>query len=223
MSINAKELKEQINIREALEYYGLRFNRHGYTNCPFHDDRYPSFIVGKHTFTCFGCGESGDIIDFVRKMYGLSFVDAMTKINNDFSLNLNKNYKKYRTNQKQKNEKLEIELEKQIKLKRLKILVGGYEEILDILQEQCKTKEITNKIKDKKDKASGLYVSMRLGEHPITKKELLKVGTCLNIDLSNKEKNEKIKKIILNYIKNQEEITKEIKENTDKYIEILMK
>ena len=38
---------------------------------------------------CFGCGEYAQTsIDFVMKLFGLSFHDACAKINNDFNLNL---------------------------------------------------------------------------------------------------------------------------------------
>ena len=43
-----------------------------------HDDRNPSFyIFPDNRFKCFGCGESGDSIDFVQKLYGLSFKDTL--------------------------------------------------------------------------------------------------------------------------------------------------
>ena len=46
--------------------------------CPFHDDRRPSFLVYEDDqhFHCFACGAHGDVIDFVRRRFNLSFVDA---------------------------------------------------------------------------------------------------------------------------------------------------
>lgn len=48
-------------------------------NCPFHDERTPSFYVvpAKGFFKCFGCGESGDVFSFVMKRLGLDFVEAV--------------------------------------------------------------------------------------------------------------------------------------------------
>lgn len=48
-------------------------------NCPFHEERTPSFCVVPHKamYHCFGCGESGDVFSFVRKRLGLDFVDAV--------------------------------------------------------------------------------------------------------------------------------------------------
>ncbi|MGI8681165.1 MAG: DNA primase [Mycobacteriales bacterium] len=47
--------------------------------CPFHDEKTPSFSVntGLGYFHCFGCGESGDVFDFVRKMEQLTFPEAV--------------------------------------------------------------------------------------------------------------------------------------------------
>ena len=48
-------------------------------NCPFHDERTPSFYVvpAKGFYKCFGCGESGDVFSFVMKKLGMDFVDAI--------------------------------------------------------------------------------------------------------------------------------------------------
>ncbi len=47
--------------------------------CPFHDERSPSFHVRPHVgrYHCFGCGEGGDVIDFVQKVDGLAFAEAV--------------------------------------------------------------------------------------------------------------------------------------------------
>ncbi|HEY0215456.1 MAG TPA: DNA primase [Cellulomonas sp.] len=47
--------------------------------CPFHDERSPSFHVRPHVglYHCFGCGEGGDVIDFVQKIDGLPFTEAV--------------------------------------------------------------------------------------------------------------------------------------------------
>jgi DNA primase len=50
--------------------------------CPFHNEKTPSFFLnpGKQLFKCFGCGEGGDIIKFVMKREGLTFVEAVCEL-----------------------------------------------------------------------------------------------------------------------------------------------
>ncbi|PWJ48169.1 DNA primase [Quadrisphaera granulorum] len=47
--------------------------------CPFHDERTPSFTVRLTTgrYRCFGCGENGDVFDFLVKTTGVTFVEAV--------------------------------------------------------------------------------------------------------------------------------------------------
>ncbi len=48
-------------------------------NCPFHEERTPSFYVvpGKGFYKCFGCGKSGDVFNFVMERMGMDFVEAV--------------------------------------------------------------------------------------------------------------------------------------------------
>ena len=50
--------------------------------CPFHDERTPSFHVtpARGLYYCFGCGEGGDVVDFLMKHDGLSFTEAIEKL-----------------------------------------------------------------------------------------------------------------------------------------------
>jgi len=50
--------------------------------CPFHDEKTPSFNVNPALgfYMCFGCGESGDVISFVRNTEHLSFVEAIERL-----------------------------------------------------------------------------------------------------------------------------------------------
>jgi ligand-binding SRPBCC domain-containing protein len=45
--------------------------------CPFHSDTAPSFYVYDDHFHCYGCGAHGDVIEFVRRLHGYSFKEAL--------------------------------------------------------------------------------------------------------------------------------------------------
>ena len=47
--------------------------------CPFHDEKTPSFNVSpeKQAFYCFGCNAGGNVVSFLRKYDGKSFMEAM--------------------------------------------------------------------------------------------------------------------------------------------------
>ena len=54
--------------------------------CPFHLDCCPSLKLNSDFYYCFGCGASGDVIDFVAQLYDLSKPDAAEKLAADFGI-----------------------------------------------------------------------------------------------------------------------------------------
>ena len=76
---------EREALPNPLAYFlgkGLRLIGHGLWKsalCPFHDDHDPSLRVNVETgaFRCMACGaRGGDVLDFHRQRYGLSFTQA---------------------------------------------------------------------------------------------------------------------------------------------------
>ena len=54
--------------------------------CPFHSDQSPSLKLNDEYYYCFGCGATGDVIDFVARLFQISNKDAAEKIAADFGL-----------------------------------------------------------------------------------------------------------------------------------------
>ena len=73
--------KNNLDTISIIECAGVDLKQSGTRHvglCPFHADKDPSFyIFDDNRFKCFGCGEHGDVIDFVQKYYGLSFPGAL--------------------------------------------------------------------------------------------------------------------------------------------------
>lgn len=80
----------QLDLQTALERYGVQFDNHGFAPCPFHGETQASFYCKNGFWYCFGCNAHGDLIDFVRRSAGLSFVDTVRKISTDFGLSSEK-------------------------------------------------------------------------------------------------------------------------------------
>ena len=78
-------VKEAVTTRQAAEYYGLTVGHNGLTRCLFHEDRTPSMKVDKR-FYCFGCGATGDVIDFMAQLFHVGPYDAARKLAADFHL-----------------------------------------------------------------------------------------------------------------------------------------
>ena len=79
-------VKYGVSCRDAAERYGVEVNRYSMALCPFHNDRHPSLYVADDHYHCFACGEHGDVIDFVSKLFHLSLYDAAQKLAADFQL-----------------------------------------------------------------------------------------------------------------------------------------
>ena len=83
-SYNIDQIKSKVRIEDVAGGYVnlLRCGKLFKGLCPFHDDHHPSLIVDpqKQTFTCYACGEHGDVIAFVQKMEHCSFAEATEKL-----------------------------------------------------------------------------------------------------------------------------------------------
>lgn len=76
-------LAKQVPIVSLYESSHHKKGKYVIDNCPLHNEKTPSFFVDieKNTFRCFGCGEYGDVIDFVIKKNGLKFKEALKFLN----------------------------------------------------------------------------------------------------------------------------------------------
>lgn len=86
----AATIKSLVPMQQAARFYGFEPNQSGFIKCPFHKDKTASMKIypGERGFCCFGCHEAGSVIDFVMKLYKLSFRDACVRLNEDLRLGL---------------------------------------------------------------------------------------------------------------------------------------
>ena len=88
--MNAEQIKQAVPMNKAVEFYGFKLVN-GKMCCPFHSEKTPSFKVYPNDkgWYCFGCGQGGDVISFVQRLFNLDFMYACKKLNDNFSLSLN--------------------------------------------------------------------------------------------------------------------------------------
>ena len=75
------DIKARLSILTLLDRYNIQLDKHHKTCCPFHEEKTPSFTVypGTNTFHCFGCGKSGDTIEFIQLMEKCTKHEAILK------------------------------------------------------------------------------------------------------------------------------------------------
>lgn len=81
-------INENLSMREVCEFYDITINQVSKALCPFHNDTHNSLHIYEKRYYCFSCNAHGNIIDFVKNYFNLSFQNAIKKINTDFNLNL---------------------------------------------------------------------------------------------------------------------------------------
>ncbi len=75
--------RDRVDLAAIMNRYlgpapGRRGNRGRlWWKCPFHPDRNPSLSVKENRWHCFGCGVSGDAVDFVKRMELCDFPEAV--------------------------------------------------------------------------------------------------------------------------------------------------
>ena len=85
MANDIEKLRRDVSLAGTASSYGVKLEKDGYEYiacCPFHAEDTPSFTIftGKdkvERFHCFGCGERGDVVDFVRGIKGVDLKEAI--------------------------------------------------------------------------------------------------------------------------------------------------
>ena len=78
------EVQARADIVEVIGRYVplKRAGRHFKANCPFHQEKTPSFMVNtdKQIFHCFGCGAGGNVFSFLMQHDRLTFPEAVRQL-----------------------------------------------------------------------------------------------------------------------------------------------
>ena len=87
-----EEVLSRADIADVVgQFLTLKKSGSGYMcNCPFHNEKTPSFHVypARNIYKCFGCGEGGGVISFLKKKEGMSYVEAVQWLANRYHVTL---------------------------------------------------------------------------------------------------------------------------------------
>ena len=87
-----EQLKSACNVVDVVNQY-VKLKKDGVNLvacCPFHNEKSPSFKVSqtKNIYKCFGCGVSGDSIDFVMKYKNVNYIEAVKNLAEFYKITL---------------------------------------------------------------------------------------------------------------------------------------
>ncbi len=106
-----QEVQDRMDIVDIVsDFVTLKRKGSGkylWANCPFHDEKTPSFSVtpDRGIYKCFGCGKSGDSINFMMEHDGLSYVEAIRYLAGKYGIEIQE------TNMSDKDQELQNEKE----------------------------------------------------------------------------------------------------------------
>ena len=84
----AEIIKSSIPMQEVVERYTGQRPIRNRIRCPIHHGSDLNMRIYRCSYHCFVCHATGDVIQFVQSVLGLSFQDAMKRLNEDFRLDL---------------------------------------------------------------------------------------------------------------------------------------
>jgi DNA primase len=76
--LDKDEILSRVNITELIGRY-IEVSSFNKAKCPFHDDSNASFSIHptRQFFKCFGCGVSGNAVDFIMHYRKVDFLEAL--------------------------------------------------------------------------------------------------------------------------------------------------
>lgn len=87
-----EEIRAAADIVDVVgDYVKLKKSGSGFVGlCPFHDENTPSFHVTPRLgiYKCFGCGESGDVFNFVMEMEGIGFPESLRTLAERYGIDI---------------------------------------------------------------------------------------------------------------------------------------
>lgn len=87
-----EQIISTVKVEEVIEDF-VPLKRRGVNmigNCPFHDEKTPSFTVSpaKNIYKCFGCGKAGDSVRFMMEHDAMSYPESLRYLANKYNIEI---------------------------------------------------------------------------------------------------------------------------------------
>ncbi|MBN2262282.1 MAG: DNA primase, partial [Prolixibacteraceae bacterium] len=82
--LDASDIVEVVQDFVSLKRRGVNY----LGNCPFHNEKTPSFTVSpsKQIYKCFGCGKGGSPVNFIMEHEHLTYIEALKYLAKKFNV-----------------------------------------------------------------------------------------------------------------------------------------
>ena len=101
-------IKQKIDVGDLIASYipVKRAGRNLKANCPFHNEKSPSFVISpeRQIWHCFGCGKGGDVFTFIEEYERLDFSESLKLLAEKAGVKLKKNV--FKTHQDEKKSRI---------------------------------------------------------------------------------------------------------------------
>lgn len=84
----AERITEQVTVPMVLSRYGFPTSNRKRIPCPLHSGKDPNFCYTDKVFHCWTCGAKGNVISLTMQLHGITFPQALIRLNTDFGLGL---------------------------------------------------------------------------------------------------------------------------------------
>lgn len=84
MKDRKKQKAKEVNLIDIVVRQGATYQKgldHIKVRCVFHNEKTPSLAIYEDHYFCFGCGEHGDVLNWVMFTMDITFTEAVELLN----------------------------------------------------------------------------------------------------------------------------------------------